>query len=110
MTEKSERIAALNDQFRTTFQGGRVLMTSGIQTLPEETRLGIFGKVMSFDDFTEDNDPHGEHDFGMLEIEDVGKVFWKIDYYAPDLQHGSEDPTDSKLTVRVLTIMFSYEY
>lgn len=110
MTEKSERIAALNDQFRSTFQGGQVFMTSGIQALLEETRRKIFARVMTFNDFTEDNDPYGGHDFGMLEIEDVGKVFWKIDYYAPDLQYGSEDPTDPEQTVRVLTIMFSHEY
>jgi hypothetical protein len=25
--------------------------------------------VQAFDDFTEDNDPHGEHDFGQIEVE-----------------------------------------
>ena len=38
------------------------------------------------------------------------KIFWKIDYYAPDLVHGSENPSDPQQTVRVLTLMLSSEY
>jgi hypothetical protein len=61
------------------------------------------------DSFTEDNDPHGEHDFGAFEHEGA-RIFWKIDYYAPDMEHGSENPADPKQTVRVLTIMLASEY
>jgi hypothetical protein len=66
-------------------------------------------KVESFDSFTEDNDPHGEHDFGAFEHEGQ-RIFWKIDYYARDREHGSENPADPKQTVRVLTIMLASEY
>jgi hypothetical protein len=37
-------------------------------------------KVIAFDDFTADNDPHKEHDFGSFEL-DGEKLFWKIDLY-----------------------------
>ena len=34
-------------------------------------------KAATFDDFSEENDPHGEHDFGSFEL--CGrKFFWKI--------------------------------
>ena len=34
----------------------------------------------TFDEFTSDNDPHEEHDFGSFEI-DGQKFFFKHDYY-----------------------------
>ena len=62
-----------------------------------------------FDTFDADNDPHHEHDFGAFDF--LGeRLFWKIDYCAPDLLHGSEDPADTGQTVRILTIMLASEY
>ena len=59
--------------------------------------------------FTRDNDPYGEHDFGHFEL--VGRSFyWKIDYYDPKCEFGSEDPADPKKTTRVLTLMLAAEY
>jgi Protein of unknown function (DUF3768) len=40
----------------------------------------------------------------------ANKIFWKIDYFAPDMESGSADPADPKQTVRVLTIMLASEY
>jgi hypothetical protein len=60
-------------------------------------------------DFSDDNDPHGEHDFGSFEL-CSRTFFWKIDYYDSDLQHGSEDPTDPNKTTRVLTLMLAEDY
>ena len=66
-------------------------------------------KVIAFDDFNPDNDPHGEHDFGSFDLEDQ-KLFWKIDYYDLKAVFGSEDPRDPKKTLRVVTIMLAEEY
>ncbi len=100
----------LNDAFRMTFIGGRVMITRGISGLPFPVRESVLARVRSFDDFTPDNDPHGEHDFGSFEHDSAGRVFWKIDCYDPTLTYGSSDPADPKVTVRVLTIMLASEY
>ena len=85
---------------------------SGIAALPPETQICIWADVAKFNSFSEDNDPHGERDFGAFTIEGVPeKIFWKIDYYADkSCTTGSEDPADPKQTFRVLTIMLASEY
>jgi hypothetical protein len=66
-------------------------------------------QVTKFSEFTADNDPYDEHDFGSFDL--LGrKFFWKIDYYDKDLQYGSEDPSDPERTTRVLTLMLAGEY
>ena len=106
---KTKAIRNLNQLFRTTFITGRVVITSGISALAEAHQSEIISKVRTFDDFTEDNDPYGEQDFGAFEHAGQ-KIFWKIDYYNRDMSAGSEDPADPKQTTRVLTIMLAEEY
>ena len=103
------RIRELNDAFRQSFTGGRVVMTQGVSALPEPDRLAAIQRVKTFDSFDADNDPHGEHDFGSLSVGDQ-KLFWKIDYYDASLRFGSEAPADPGATTRVLTIMLAEEY
>jgi len=55
-----DRIRALNDDFRRTFVGGAVMITTGVEAMPAEQRKSLLAKVRAFDAFTEDNDPHGE--------------------------------------------------
>jgi Protein of unknown function (DUF3768) len=88
---------------------GRLVQTSGISALPQTDQSAIREKVESFNAFTPDNDPHGERDFGAFE-HNGDRIFWKIDYYDTSLSKGSEDPSDPKQTVRVLTIMLASEY
>src|SRR5580692_5306829 len=99
-----EKIRVLNDNFRTTFIGGQLYLTIGVAELPIDVKAKALLMVKSFKDFTDDNDPHGEHDFGSFEVADE-KFFWKIDYYDSECQYGSEDPSDPEKTRRVLTIM-----
>ena len=107
--DKAERIAALNDRFRQTFWGGKVMMTRGVQELPDAMREKLFRAVSEFDDFTEDNDPHHEHDFGRIQL-DEHTFFWKVDYFDHTLCFGAADPSDNHNTIRVLTIMLASEY
>ena len=103
------RIAAINDRFRQIYWGGNVMMTAGVSALPDDIQLRLFRAVSDFDDFNQDNDPHGEHDFGRIML-DACTYFWKIDYYDHNLCFGSEDPTNTDITTRVLTIMLASEY
>jgi hypothetical protein len=105
----NHRIRELNDAFRTTLRGGRVMMTSGVNELPDGVKAEAIVRVATFSMFTADNDPYDEHDFGSFEI-CSRKFFWKIDYYNERCDSGSEDPADPKKTTRVLTVMLAEEY
>ena len=106
---KSRRIRELNDRFRTTFTGGKVMMTSGVAALAPVIGQKVIDAVKGFADFDEGNDPHKEHDFGCVEVEG-DNYFFKVDYYSSDMSQGSEDPADPEQTTRVLTIMRADEY
>jgi hypothetical protein len=105
----SSTIQRLNDEFRRSFVGGRVMMTAGINALPDAMKAQVLSSVRQFTDFTHGNDPHGEHDFGSFEVSGE-KFFWKIEYYDKTLDGGSENPADPAVTTRVLTIMLASEY
>ena len=109
MGTDTNKIAELNDGFRTTGLGGRILVTRGIADLAQDVQAAIVQKVREFDSFTEDNEPYGEHDFGSFEHDGM-KMFWKIDYYDAALEYGSEAPSDPEQTKRVLTIMLAGDY
>ncbi|WLA66106.1 DUF3768 domain-containing protein [Bradyrhizobium diazoefficiens] len=100
------RIRELNDAFRRTFRGGRVMMTSGVYELPDCVKAEALVQVTKISEFSADNDPHDEHDFGSFNL--VGrKFFWKIDLYEePDVKDANGDPVVN----RVLTIMLASEY
>jgi Protein of unknown function (DUF3768) len=106
---KADRIRALNDAFRRTFVGGAVMITAGVEAMPLDQRRSLLQKVRSFDAFSQDNDPHQEHDFGSIDEAGV-RCFWKIDYYDKKTEFGSPDPADPAVTTRVMTIMLADEY
>lgn len=103
------RIRDLNDAFRHSFAGGRVLITCGVDGLPEMVKAKALQLVAAFDQFDQNNDPRGEHDFGSFELCNR-MFFWKIDYYDERCEFGSADPSDPKRTTRVLTLMLASEY
>lgn len=104
-------LAKRNDLVRASFIGCHVFLTEGIRALPDEKQYRIVEAVQTFSDFNEDNDPHGEHDFGSINLPGIDRVFWKIDYYDRNSDHmGSVDPADPTVTRYVLTIMLASEY
>ena len=105
----TDRIRELNDAFRRTLLGGRVVMTAGIAAITSDVRAVIVRRVQFFNAFNQDNDPYEEHEFGNFEEYDY-KVYWKIDYYDQTMTFGSEDASDPAKTTRILTIMLADEY
>jgi hypothetical protein len=103
------KIAFLNDGLRRTFARGKVVMTQGVASLPGDVLTIVLERLRHFGEFTPENDPDGEHDFGSFDVAGV-TYFFKVDYYSPDTQRGSEDPADPDKTTRVLTIMRADEY
>jgi hypothetical protein len=101
------KIRELNDAFRQTLCGGKIVMTSGIAARPDIP--AIIERVRTFAAFDPGSDPYAEHDFGAFRIVDQ-QIFWKIDYYDLDLTGGSSDPSEPAVTSRILTIMLAEEY
>ena len=105
----ADRIRVLNDELRQHLLGGGTVITVGIVALGEPAIARLVQAVAAFDDFSEDNDPYQEHDFGALDFEGQ-RVMFKIDYYAKGMQAASMDPSNPTVTERVLTLMLAEEY
>lgn len=106
---KADLCRQLNDAFRMTFEGGKVMLSRGVAALPLDARNEVLWAVRLFWEFSPENDPYEEHDFGAVVCRGV-RCFWKIDCYDLDLQYPSPDPSDPAFTIRVLTIMLGAEY
>lgn len=104
-----ENIRALNDDLRTKLTGGAAAMTLGVASLGAEAVNRAIHAISVFKDFSDANDPYGEHDFGAIDI-DGHKLFFKIDCYNNTFSAGSEDPSDPSVTQRVLTLLLASEY
>jgi hypothetical protein len=111
-------IAEQNDRFRTTWGAdfsvpGQIVLTRGVADLSPAAKAIIMLRVQKFSEFTDDNDPYGDHTFGAFEFDIAGNdyhIFWKIDLYDKDYSMGSNDPADVAVTRRVLTVLHASEY
>ena len=102
-------INSLIDNLRNLLIGGKIVLTQGIEAKTYEEIAEIMLKIRHFDNFTPDNDPYGEHDFGSFDYHGE-KIFWKIDYYDKNYQYLSENPSNPEITNRVMTVMLAEEY
>jgi hypothetical protein len=108
MPYQNQRIRRLNDEARMYLTDGTIFLTRGVSDLPIKDQAAILEHVRTFDQFTPDNDPYGEHDFGTFE-HNGRRICWKIGCYNRQMQYGSPDPADSCVTKRVLTVMLASE-
>ena len=107
--DKAGKIGQLNDAFRRSGCGGKILLTSSIRNKSHEDLWHIFQKIKTFDNFNGKNAPYGsEHNFGCFDYNGEN-IMWKIDYYSPDMKYFSEDPSDPQKTIRTLTIMHDFD-
>jgi Protein of unknown function (DUF3768) len=124
--EQTARIARLNDQARQAMGVAcTAVATVGFRSLPEADQSCVRELIETFDAFDDDNDPHGERDFGTIyqlgddrwtterprvRQDERERVFWKLDSYDRAMRFASEDAANPAITRRVLTIMLSDEY
>lgn len=101
---RAEMIARLNDDLRKTCEGGTVVITRNVRGLEGFNAPELVNALAEYDGFDEDNNPYGERDCGDVELFGTA-LYFKIDYYDPDLKFGSNDPADPQVTHRVLTVM-----
>ena len=95
--EHLDAIRRLNDAARSQPGTASIAnVTLGFQSLPHADRFAALAAIVGFSQFTGDNDPYGEHDFGAIYRLATGgwtqerpsddkaiseTVFWKVDYY-----------------------------
>jgi hypothetical protein len=64
--ERVAEIRRLNEQFRTTFRGGQILLSASVAELPDMVRASALEKIATYNDFNQENDPHQERDYGSF--------------------------------------------
>ena len=116
---KIEKIALLNDELRKKLITGelfkadskdKAFITRGASIFANGmNRMQFLNNVALYRNFTEDNNPHGERDFGNFMYQKE-KIFWKIDYKDNAMMYHSPDASDPSQTIRVLTIMKASEW
>ena len=118
-TPEPSTCARLNDDCRWA-RGDRSnfghMMTSGVRALldgdpgdPRTTILRLAQLQAEVRNYCFKPGDGPERDFGAITFLDH-KLLFKIDAYDRALEHGSPDPADAAVTVRVMTIMLAGEY
>lgn len=99
----------------TGYKGRAVFAGALVRASRAKQIAALYGATRPEIEFTEENDPYGEHDFGAVimpgtrEYEEF-RIFWKIDYYSDSgCECGAENPL-AESSYRLLTIMFPEDY
>jgi len=94
------------DCYRAKLHNCTLVLTPKV--LLSEKTWEILWKVQNFNVFNNNNDPHGEHDFGIVEVDKESYNF-KFDYFQDETLQYAADNHLLK-AYRVLTILHSTEY
>ena len=108
--KQSAIIAQINDHFRRGDNSlGHWTLEASVEAMPQDKKQALIQAVRNYDNFTQDNDPYGEHDFGIIHQEGT-EYFWLIDCYDQDRRYLATDPSDIQATTRVLVLTKAEEY
>lgn len=103
----SAAMAKANDTFRA--YGGNVFTTAGVDARGPDFQLAALDAVKTFDGFSNEDDPYGNHDFGIVTVAGQ-RLYWKIDLYADPLLDLTGEDELGVDAGRTLTIMLPDEY
>ncbi|WP_160175202.1 DUF3768 domain-containing protein [Ruegeria halocynthiae] len=107
-----ETLALQNDAFRNRQPAGgqgQWVCTTAVDNEGPAFVAACIAAVQTYDDFKEENDPHGTRDMGFMTV--MGREVWfKIDLYNPSYDAGSSEPENLDVTRRVLTVLFPSDY
>ncbi len=94
---------------------GRIVFAGGLAQEDRSKQIAAAQAATLDNNFTSENDPHGEHDFGAVTVPGSSsfkefKIFWKIDYYSSsEMEDGADDPSALQ-AYRVLSIFYPDDY
>jgi|SRR6478609_4597353 len=93
--EHAQKIAVLNDRFRQSFKGGRLIIGDKVRALSQSDQESLFRAIQIFNDFDGENDPYKEHDFGCVWLHNQRYYFQILCY---DLQLVARSANPHKIT------------
>jgi hypothetical protein len=105
------KIQQLNDRLRKTLPRTQdmILILGDLRNEDYPIQMRAYQLARAFDAFTEENDPHGEHDCASFQMHNE-RVMFKIDYLDQNLKFHSPDPADPDITRRVMSLFYARDY
>jgi hypothetical protein len=107
--ELNDALRSCREPIAALIANGSIMLTQALAMRGEPFVSRALAAVAGFDEFSEDNDPWQEHDMAFLDV-DGARIFFKVDYYDPEMRHLSADASNPEITRRVLTIGLASDY
>ena len=101
-----QKIRILNDAFRQEPKAANVYISLEVVRLGETKLKELFSKLKSYTNFTTENDPDGDYSSGVIQL-GKHKIDWGIYYWDLDGEEDSPDPSNAKVTTRILNLDFA---
>lgn len=100
---RAQRIAELNDNFRSTKSRKNTYVTLDLVDRGTPFLKKVISGVRDWVNPIDENDTDTERSWGYI-LADGSRIQWSIDYYSLDGESDSPDPANGALTLRTLTL------